>query len=377
MKKNIKLIYLIELALFFFTLIMCGLINVIASKYRIFIAITFLLVLLITSCLIFGFKKDNNYNKNSSIRIVVAKLMFFGIIAYLLGIIIGFNRGYAYTLQSLIYGIIPIVLLTIITELLRYVLLKNTFGHKKTIIIFTILIIIINSIIKMGVVDFNYKIFLFIVAIVLPTIAIESLCSYLVTKVGPVSGIVLKLTLGLYPYIIPIVPNLGDYIKVVIDIIIVYSTYTTINKGLLEYDKNDKYIDKFNLRLFTYPVIIVLIGLVILVSGIFKYQIIAIASDSMLPVFARGDGLLIEKCEIDEIEVGDILVFENSKAIITHRVIKKEVVNNNIKLTTKGDNNKTKDDIVSTSSNVIGKAHFAIKYIGFPTIWINELFNRL
>ncbi len=377
MKKNIKLIYLIELALFFFTLIMCGLINVIASKYRIFIAITFLLVLLITSCLIFGFKKDNNYNKNSSIRIVVAKLMFFGIIAYLLGIIIGFNRGYAYTLQSLIYGIIPIVLLTIITELLRYVLLKNTFGHKKTIIIFTILIIIINSIIKMGVVDSNYKIFLFIVAIVLPTIAIESLCSYLVTKVGPVSGIVLKLTLGLYPYIIPIVPNLGDYIKVVIDIIIVYSTYTTINKGLLEYDKNDKYIDKFNLRLFTYPVIIVLIGLVILVSGIFKYQIIAIASDSMLPVFARGDGLLIEKCEIDEIEVGDILVFENSKAIITHRVIKKEVVNNNIKLTTKGDNNKTKDDIVSTSSNVIGKAHFAIKYIGFPTIWINELFNRL
>ena len=120
-----------------------------------------------------------------------------------------------------------------------------------------------------------------------------------------------------------------------------------------------------------------LIGLVILISGIFKYQLIAIASNSMVPVFSKGDGLLIEKCDVDNIEVGDILVFKNNNAVITHRVIKKEVVNNNVKFTTKGDNNKAKDEIISTSSNVIGKAHFAIKYIGYPTVWINEIFNRL
>ena len=377
MKKNIKLIYLVELALFFFTLIICGLINVVASKYRIFIAITFLLILLIASYLIFGLKKDNNYNKNSSIRIVVAKLMFFGIIAYLLGIILGFNRGFAYSIQSLLYGVIPTILLVIITEFLRFILLKNTFGHKKTIIIFTILIIIFNVATKVGVIDSNYKLFLFIGATVLSTIAIESLCSYLVIKVGPISGIVLKLTLGLYPYILPIVPNLGDYIKTVIDIILVYSTYTTINKGLLEYEKNDKYIDKFNARIITYPIIILLIGLVILVSGVFKYQMVAIASDSMIPAYSRGDALIIGKCDVDNIEVGDILVFKNNNAIVTHRVIKKEVVNNEIRFTTKGDNNKAKDDIISTSSNVIGKAHFVIKYVGFPTIWINEIFNRL
>ena len=377
MKKNIKLIYLVELALFFFTLIICGLINVVASKYRIFIAITFLLILLIASYLIFGLKKDNNYNKNSSIRIVVAKLMFFGIIAYLLGIILGFNRGFAYSIQSLLYGVIPTILLVIITEFLRFILLKNTFGHKKTIIIFTILIIIFNVATKVGVIDSNYKLFLFIGATVLSTIAIESLCSYLVIKVGPISGIVLKLTLGLYPYILPIVPNLGDYIKTVIDIILVYSTYTTINKGLLEYEKNDKYIDKFNARIITYPIIILLIGVVILVSGVFKYQMVAIASDSMIPAYSRGDALIIGKCDVDNIEVGDILVFKNNNAIVTHRVIKKEVVNNEIRFTTKGDNNKAKDDIISTSSNVIGKAHFVIKYVGFPTIWINEVFNRL
>ena len=377
MKKNIKLIYLVELALFFFTLIICGLINVVASKYRIFIAITFLLILLIASYLIFGLKKDNNYNKNSSIRIVVAKLMFFGIIAYLLGIILGFNRGFAYSIQSLLYGVIPTILLVIITEFLRFILLKNTFGHKKTIIIFTILIIIFNVATKVGVIDSNYKLFLFIGATVLSTIAIESLCSYLVIKVGPISGIVLKLTLGLYPYILPIVPNLGDYIKTVIDIILVYSKYTTINKGLLEYEKNDKYIDKFNARIITYPIIILLIGVVILVSGVFKYQMVAIASDSMIPAYSRGDALIIGKCDVDNIEVGDILVFKNNNAIVTHRVIKKEVVNNEIRFTTKGDNNKAKDDIISTSSNVIGKAHFVIKYVGFPTIWINEVFNRL
>lgn len=377
MKKNIKLIYQVELALFFLTLILCGLIKVIASKYRVFIAITFLLVLLIVSYLIFGLKKDNNYNKNSSIRIVVAKVMCFGIISYILGIVLGFNRGYAYSLQSLVYGVIPTILLTIVTEMLRYTLLKNTFGYKKAVIIFTILIILLNIVTKVGVIDTSYKLFLFMVATVLPIIAIESLCSYLVVKVGPASGIVLKLSLGLYPYIFPIVPNLGDYLRTVIDIILVYSTYTTINKGLLEYEKNDKYINKYNFRLVTYPLIILLIGLVILVSGIFKYQLIAIASNSMMPVFSRGDALLIEKCSVDNIEVGDILVFKNNNSIVTHRVIKKEVVNNNIKLTTKGDNNKAKDDLISTSSNVIGKAHFIVKSIGYPTIWMNEVFNRL
>ena len=287
------------------------------------------------------------------------------------------NRGFAYSIQSLLYGVIPTILLVIITEFLRFILLKNTFGHKKTIIIFTILIIIFNVATKVGVIDSNYKLFLFIGATVLSTIAIESLCSYLVIKVGPISGIVLKLTLGLYPYILPIVPNLGDYIKTVIDIILVYSTYTTINKGLLEYEKNDKYIDKFNARIITYPIIILLIGLVILVSGVFKYQMVAIASDSMIPAYSRGDALIIGKCDVDNIEVGDILVFKNNNAIVTHRVIKKEVVNNEIRFTTKGDNNKAKDDIISTSSNVIGKAHFVIKYVGFPTIWINEVFNRL
>ena len=303
--------------------------------------------------------------------------MCFGIISYILGIVLGFNRGYAYSLQSLVYGVIPTILLTIVTEMLRYTLLKNTFGYKKAVIIFTILIILLNIVTKVGVIDTSYKLFLFMVATVLPIIAIESLCSYLVVKVGPVSGIVLKLSLGLYPYIFPIVPNLGDYLRTVIDIILVYSTYTTINKGLLEYEKNDKYINKYNFRLVTYPLIILLIGLVILVSGIFKYQLIAIASNSMMPVFSRGDALLIEKCSVDNIEVGDILVFKNNNSIVTHRVIKKEVVNNNIKLTTKGDNNKAKDDLISTSSNVIGKAHFIVKSIGFPTIWMNEIFNRL
>ena len=104
---------------------------------------------------------------------------------------------------------------------------------------------------------------------------------------------------------------------------------------------------------------------------------VAIASDSMIPAYSRGDALIIGKCDVDNIEVGDILVFKNNNAIVTHRVIKKEVVNNEIRFTTKGDNNKAKDDIISTSSNVIGKAHFVIKYVGFPTIWINEVFNRL
>ena len=71
MKKNLKLIYIVELALFFLILLLCSTLNVMANNYRYYLAITFLFLLIIPCYYIFGFPRDNNYTKNNSIRIVV------------------------------------------------------------------------------------------------------------------------------------------------------------------------------------------------------------------------------------------------------------------------------------------------------------------
>ena len=223
-------------------------------------------------------------------------------------------------------------------------------------------------------IDSSYEIFVFFSTIIIPYIAIESLCSYLSVNIGFLPCIVFKLIIFLYPYIIPIVPNYGDYIKSVLDILLCFSIFVTINKGLLEFDKSKKRVNRFNFNVFTIPLIIVLLLMIVFTSGIFKYQLVAIASNSMNPIYYRGDALMIEKCNIKDIKVGDVLVFKSEKRIITHRVIKIYKENDKIKFITKGDNNKTRDVLISDDSNYIGKGIFVLKYIGYPTVWLNEKF---
>ena len=374
MKKNLKLIYIVELALFFLILLLCSTLNVMANNYRYYLAITFLFLLIIPSYFIFGLPKDNNYNKNSGVRIVILFTMFFGIISYLLGIIIGFNKGFNISTNTIFYGIIPIILLTITIELLRFIVLNKAFYDKISILFFTIFTSLIYIVLNFTGVNSSYDLFILFSTIIIPFLAIEILCSYLSVNIGFLPCIVFKLIIFLYPYIIPIVPNYGDYLKSVIDILLCFTIFITINKGLLEFDKIKFKVNSFKYRVITIPIFMLLIVLVLLTSGIFKYQLIAIATNSMKPTFYRGDAIMIKKCDIKDIKMGDILVFVSEGRIITHRVIKIYKEDDNIKFITKGDNNNVKDDIISDESNYIGKGIYGIKYIGYPTVLLNEMF---
>ena len=103
---------------------------------------------------------------------------------------------------------------------------------------------------------------------------------------------------------------------------------------------------------------------------------IAIASDSMSPSYQRGDAIIFEKSEILSIKVGDILVFKNSKQIVTHRVVKIKEYDNKLYFYTKGDANNSIDAEPVEQENVLGVVRNIIRYIGYPTIMLNELIGR-
>ena len=113
-----------------------------------------------------------------------------------------------------------------------------------------------------------------------------------------------------------------------------------------------------------------LIFIVALISGIFKYKMIAIGSDSMNPIYYRGDAIIYEKDT--DIKKGDILVFEYNNSIITHRVINIIEEDGTKYFQTKGDNNDNPDLNLTSAEDVLGKVRFIVKYIGFPTIWFSE-----
>ena len=148
--------------------------------------------------------------------------------------------------------------------------------------------------------------------------------------------------------------------------------YIIIKKWINYNNKGTK--DFAIVKIIGIPILIFSLLIVILTSGIFKYQLIAIASDSMNPIYYRGDAVIYEKVNVGEIKEGDILVFTKNSSIITHRVIKVINDNDTLKFQTKGDNNENVDFDYTDENQVLGIVKYIVKYVGLPTVWFNETF---
>ena len=121
----------------------------------------------------------------------------------------------------------------------------------------------------------------------------------------------------------------------------------------------------------------VLIVLVLLVSGIFNYKMVAVASDSMRPIFKRGDAVVYEKIEdAKDIDEGTVIAFYNDGILVTHRIIDKSVLNGTSVYKTKGDNNNAPDNYFVKADDIVGIVKYKISYLGYPTVWLTEKMQK-
>lgn len=79
----------------------------------------------------------------------------------------------------------------------------------------------------------------------------------------------------------------------------------------------------------------------------------AITSDSMWPALKRGDLVFIEGVRLEQLEVGDVVVYANARGFTIHRIT--QIDQEQGMLTTKGDANNVSDAPVKVSE-VIGRA---------------------
>lgn len=82
-----------------------------------------------------------------------------------------------------------------------------------------------------------------------------------------------------------------------------------------------------------------------------------VLSGSMEPTLSVNDVIIVR--EQESYNVGDIVVYENGREMIVHKIIEK----NGATLTTKGDANNTADEPISTEA-VKGKVAFSVPYAG-------------
>ncbi len=380
MNKN-KLIYILQFILIIILILNTFLFKI-TNLYEIAGIILIFLVLFIYAI---GFKKDNfRYKKDIFLNILIILLIYY-FTTYFLGIFFGFVKtSYSLSIINIIKNIFPVILLIILSELLRYVI----FNRSKN----TIFYIIINFIIFLLIdINANSSIYNFTsiadivkltCQVIFPSITKNIFLIYLTAKVGFKIPILYRLLMELNIYLIPISPDFGEYINILIKTLIPILIMVKIN-NLYNYNnirkvKNIRKDAKKSKIIYTVISILLLI-IISLNSGLFKYQSLTIGSGSMTPKIRKGDIVVLRKYKINElnrINKGDILVYKHDNKIIVHRVVKIYNEEENFSFRTKGDNNKVKDSWIVEGKEIVGIVKFKISFLGYPTVKLNELMRR-
>lgn len=101
--------------------------------------------------------------------------------------------------------------------------------------------------------------------------------------------------------------------------------------------------------------------------------VVAVESNSMVPTFYKGDMLVLQGIPIEELRVGDIIVFSSPErgTPVVHRIVD---VNPDGSLQTKGDANPRQLAFEKhiESSQIHGKSILTIPYLGWVKIGIME-----
>ena len=379
MKRNDIVVYFLEILLLGYLFLLNFVITKNYLSYIYIISTTFFGVLALVSYKLLGVSKKRSSISYSVYQTLIISVILYYIIIYIAGLFIGFlTSAYSLKFLSILKNIFSVLFLYYFKEIFRFSVIK-TKGMLKIVIVtllLTVFDILMTS--RIGMMNGYVEIFEFVEAIVVPKLALNVLLTYIAYKISYKHSLTFLLLYMLPNYFLPIVPDFGKYLGTVVSLIFFFIVYYKLSLIFEKYDKKHvsvKKSNKFLLVLLIVP-LFVFSGLV---SGIFKYHLVTIASNSMLPKFARGDAVLIEKLDkVDYslIKSGDILAFYYNNMLITHRVISVTYENGSYSFKTKGDNNDIADGWIVKENMIYGKVKSVVKYIGIPSVELWELTNE-
>ena len=379
--RDIKLygLEILTIVIFFFALFASNILD------RMAVAIlSFALFLIVT----FSIKKKgivSIYNKQVTIAMVLFGLVYVGVF-YLLGVYFGFYKSKVIlSVWSIFKYIIPIGITIICSELIRHKFLVqrrtvNIMGNKVNISLALIYIgmVLVDLVIYTGVYHLDtLDDFLTALGFVLfSSMSCNLLYNYVSIRFGYRSVIVYRLITSLFIYIIPFTPDVYLFFRTFLRMIYPYFIYLVLEKQFSNSNFEIALKDKKKSVIETSVILVVTSLIVALVSCKFTYGILVVGSRSMTGSINIGDAVVYtSRDSTKKPDKGDVVIFDRNGTKMVHRVISATNYNGVTRYYTKGDANSTMDEGYITDKDIIGVVNFKIKYIGYPTLWVRELFS--
>lgn len=345
---------------------------------------SFISILFITYIIIHNhFYYSISYKSKKYLYTIIFTYTIFYIIYFYIGLKIGFTKSpYNHQIISIIKNIFIEILPIISLEIVRNIFIINNKKSKLSLIIITILIILIeiNYNTLFNLIPYKEDIFKYICSTILPLIA----TNFLYTYISLYSTYIITLTLSLLEklplLLLPLFISSNWFLLGSISLIKIITLYI-IFKYLFLSKKNKIFKKKktiFAILEYAFTLFFVTC-LVCFMIGKFKYEPIAILSNSMSPTYERGDIIIIEKKDLKELEnlpINTIIAYTYYDKIVAHRIISIVNKENKIQYITKGDKNNIEDLKSVPIDKIKGIYKFHIKYIGFPSIWLKECLNN-
>ena len=320
---------------------------------------------------VYGIKKQpNQIKRRKAIYYLVLLAVLFFIVLFIMGHFMGFNKNaLSFSIDKFLINLIYPIVFIISIELIRYIFM-NSYKYNIDMVIITLLLIVYDILCSYNIYHFYdiKEFYLLICMLIIPSIIKNCVLSYISFNFGYVVTILYRIVFELYLIVLPIIPDIGNYLNCIFLIIIPFVYYllcnSIINRTKKEKSRNDVVIN----------IIFIAIVLVIsaVVSGIFRYRLVAVGSGSMSPSINYGDAILVERYkEETDIKYQDVIYFYNKdmNKYIVHRVVEKT----DDGYVTKGDSNNTKDNYIVKYEDIKGKVVLRIPYIGYPSIKLQEL----
>lgn len=374
MKMSEKKLLILEI--FMILVFLVNLIFLQADNY--IIAMTIIIIFFV-SAFILGYEEDRHRFKRDGILFAIIFSLFYEIFIYVCGIFLGFLRsGYSLNLIILIRNILPFAMIIFTGEILRHEYIIK--GERKKI--FYILTLILFVLIDSSANIFKYNITSSRVAleaiclVLIPSISKNLLLTYWMKKFGILANTIYLCITSLLVFIIPILPDFNKYLQAVLGLVYPVLVYLATKAILKDFGSKKTGKPSFIGKVITIVLFIFSAILIALTSGIFKYYFLTIGSGSMRKKIEVGDVVIVKKLkpsELNQIEVGTVLVFKMENKVIVHRVIGiKKDNNGSLLFKTKGDANNDEDNWFVSEGAVIGVTNHVIPMIGLPSVWLYE-----
>lgn len=320
---------------------------------------------------------------------VLAALLFQIIWFVFFGLKLGFVWNvYSWNWMGILQVFLPAILVIVGEEILRGQMIAK--GHESKVVlgvtagVLTVLEVIwVLPIYDLTVARDAFEI---LMIVGFPAVLKNVLLTYVAFWYDYRSNIIYRLIMEMPMFMLPVLPNVDNYLTTMFVaglMLVLVVVLTKMHGQKVQRNKIEKATTEKEAvwkKRAKYGAIGVVSAAVViymaLMCGLFKYHFMAVGSGSMEPNIARGDMVLVEKSDrYNEMKEGEVLVYRRGNVVIVHRINDVKEIGGRYRFRTKGDANDSVDNWMVDQDDVIGIAKSKIMAFGYPTLWLNELFN--